>query len=457
MAAAETVGVGGLAELAACADGDPVLLVAPERAAALAGSSTRAHGREMMVVPAATSAELSAYRLPPSLLNPQALRGLADPTVAPASTLPLQRVLEPPPLGAAALALAKLARLLPTLVVAPAGETVESSGLLAAQAADVLAYPVTAAATLHPAAEAAVPLDGAPDARLVAFRAADGGVEHLAVLVGRPDELARSAGGRAPLVRLHSECFTGDVLGSLRCDCGPQLRGAILRMAEEGAGVLLYLAQEGRGIGLVNKLRAYRLQDGGLDTLDANRALGWHADERSFMVAAAMLERLGVTEDQAAHQQSGQAGGARGLRHPRRKPRSAPLRAERRERRLSRRQGAPLRPPADLAASVQAVVTPDGLFRCGRDVFRCAVERGGVRADKREGDGATPAGSLPLRRVLYRADRVAVPPSRLADRAALADRRVVRRSDPRRLQPCACSCRIRPGTRFYGARTTSTT
>ena len=87
-------------------------------------------------------------------------------------------------------------------------------------------------------------------------------------------------------MRIHSECFTGDLLGSLRCDCGAQLRGAIARMAEEGAGVLLYLAQEGRNIGLVNKLRAYTLQDRGLDTLDANRALGWGADERNFLIAA---------------------------------------------------------------------------------------------------------------------------------------------------------------------------
>jgi GTP cyclohydrolase II len=93
----------------------------------------------------------------------------------------------------------------------------------------------------------------------------------------------------APLARLHSECFTGDLLGSLRCDCGPQLKGALRRMAEEGAGVLIYLAQEGRGIGLVNKLRAYTLQDQGLDTLDANRALGYGADERNFLVAATML------------------------------------------------------------------------------------------------------------------------------------------------------------------------
>ncbi len=116
---------------------------------------------------------------------------------------------------------------------------------------------------------------------------------HLAILVGDPEKTV--AEGGAPLVRAHSECFTGDLLGSLRCDCGPQLRGAIARMAQDPAGgVLLYLAQEGRGIGLVNKLRAYTLQDGGLDTLDANRALGYGADERNFLVAATMLRAVGV-------------------------------------------------------------------------------------------------------------------------------------------------------------------
>jgi GTP cyclohydrolase II len=140
------------------------------------------------------------------------------------------------------------------------------------------------------AAEASVPLAGARDARIVAFRPADGGTEHLAIVIGHPNPDANPA----PLVRLHSECFTGDLLGSLRCDCGEQLRGAVARMGAEGGGVLLYLAQEGRGIGLVNKLRAYALQDAGLDTLDANRALGWGADERSFLVAATMLEELGL-------------------------------------------------------------------------------------------------------------------------------------------------------------------
>lgn len=279
MAAAETLGARGLAEIAAAAAAPPLLLLAPARAAAFA-------------LHPAGGEEAVALRLPAALLAPATLRGLADPTaehLLPEGARPERAPM--PALAPAALALAKLARLLPALVAAPAREQPRLD-LLTVEAADVLAYPASAAATLRRVAEAAVPLEDAPDARIIAFRAADGGIEHLAILVGRPEALAEA--GAAPLLRIHSECFTGDLLGSLRCDCGPQLRGAIRRMAQAGAGVLLYLAQEGRGIGLVNKLRAYRLQDAGLDTLDANRALGWGADERKFLVAAAMLEQLGI-------------------------------------------------------------------------------------------------------------------------------------------------------------------
>jgi GTP cyclohydrolase II len=268
---AESATADGLHEWRAASAAPGVLLLAPTRAAAVL---------HQPVAPGAAA----AISLPAGALDAATLLALADPTQpqgAAATSAPV------PALAEAALMLAKLGRLLPAVLAAPAVPG-GGAGLLRVDAADVLAYPAQAAGSLTKVAEARVPLEEAPEARLAAFRPADGGMEHLALLIGRPEAAA------APLVRIHSECFTGDALGSLRCDCGPQLSQAITRMAAEGAGVLLYMAQEGRGIGLVNKLRAYALQDAGLDTLDANRALGWGADERSFAPAATMLKLLGI-------------------------------------------------------------------------------------------------------------------------------------------------------------------
>jgi GTP cyclohydrolase II len=199
-------------------------------------------------------------------------------------------ILEPSKCEAAALALSSLAFLLPAVAIADlTAAELARLPLLSVDSDDILAFRDLSASSVEIVTRTAVPLEGAVDSEFVVFRGGDGFREQIAVVISNPPR------DRPVPVRIHSACLTGDLFGSLKCDCGDQLRGTVRVMAELGGGIVLYLDQEGRGNGLVNKLRAYTLQAAGEDTYEADARLGFEADQRRFDFAAEMLKQLGYT------------------------------------------------------------------------------------------------------------------------------------------------------------------
>jgi GTP cyclohydrolase II len=254
-----------------------------------------AQGRARLVLPAARLRRLGSERQQPGTI---ALPVVAFPRIE-ALALRTEGRIDAPVSPAAgidddALELARLALILPAVLVIPClAQDLGDSAIARTRGAAIRGFRAARARDIRIVGRAPVPLEGAPETEFVVFRGGEGLRDQVAIIIGKPDRAE-------PIpVRLHSACLTGDLFGSLKCDCGDQLRDTVRRMGESGGGILLYLDQEGRGNGIANKIRAYKLQSQGYDTYDADEMLGFDLDQRRFDFAAEMLRQLGIARVRA--------------------------------------------------------------------------------------------------------------------------------------------------------------